>query len=233
MLDTIRHLEVFAPEQFGEQRVSVIGVGATGSRIAIGLAKLGISKIDIWDPDKIEAHNIPNQAFGNNHVGRLKTEALAEIILEQTGTQVTVHPERVDGSQRLGDVVFLLTDTMASRKEIWERGIRLKPSVKLMIETRMGANSGRVYTINPNAPTQVKGWESTLYGDDVAPVSACGASITVGSTAEIVSGLAVWQLIRWQQIQSKLKEGKPLTDELENELVFSLQPTMVVGQMYK
>lgn len=226
MLDTIRHIEVFSPDSFGDTQVNFVGVGATGSRMALGAAKLGIRNIHVYDFDKVEPHNVPNQIFGNNHVGMLKVEALKDIIHEQTGTTITIHPERVDGSQRLGDVVFLLTDTMASRQEIWKAGLRYKPHVKFMVETRMGKNSGRVYALNPSKPLHVKGWEETLYSDDVAEVSACGTSITVGSTAEVVSGFAVWQLIRWHQIQEELKQGKVPTDEVENELVFSLQPMM-------
>ena len=213
MLDIIRHIEVFSPYTFGETQVDFIGVGATGSRMALGAAKLGIQNIHVWDFDKVEPHNVPNQVFGNNHVGMLKVEALRDIIKEQTGTEITIHPDRVDGSQRLGDVVFLLTDTMASRQKIWNAGLRYKPRVKFMIETRMGKNSGRVYALNPSNPSHVHGWEETLYTDDVAEVSACGTSITVGSTAEVVSGLAVWQLIRWHQIQEELKLGKVVTDD--------------------
>ena len=227
MLDTIRHLEVFSPDTFGDQHVDVIGVGATGSRIALGLAKLGISQIHVWDYDRVEAHNVPNQVFGNNDIGLLKVEALQRVVMEQTGTMVTIHPERVDGTQRLGNIVFLLTDTMASRQEIWKAGLRYKPHVKFVIETRMGKNSGRLYAFNPSSPSHVRGWEETLYSDDVAEVSVCGTSITVGSTAEVVSGLAVWQLIRWHQGQEELRQGKVLTDEVEHELIFSLQPMMI------
>ncbi|MDB5194368.1 MAG: thiamine biosynthesis protein ThiF [Parcubacteria group bacterium] len=227
MLDTIRHLEVFSPAVFGDRRIDVVGVGATGSRIALALAKLGISEIHLWDYDRIEPHNVPNQVFGNNHVGEFKVDALQNIIREQTGITVTAHNERVDGSQQLGVAVFLLTDTMASRQEIWKGALRYKTHVKLVVETRMGKNSGRVYAVNPSSPTHVRGWEETLYSDDMAEVSACGTSITVGSTAEVVSGLAVWQLIRWHQNQEELKLGKILTDEVENELVFSLQPMML------
>ncbi len=62
---------------------------------------------------------------------------------------------------------------------------------------------------------------------DDAEVSACGTSITVGSTAEIVSGLAVWQLIRWHQAQLAIGGGKIPSDEFENEVIFSLQPMMI------
>jgi len=226
MVDPLRHLDVFKPYGFGDKRIDVVGCGATGSRIALSLAKLGISNIHIWDFDSVEEHNIANQAFSIKDIGRAKVEALAEIILEHTGTEVTVHNERVDGTQVLGEIVFLLTDTMASRKEIWEKALRLKIGTRLVIETRMGADSGRIYSINPCRPSHINGWVSTLCDDNEAEVSACGATISVGPTAEIVSGMAVWQLIRWYSIT----EGKE--DTPDEEIVFSLRPTVIITNKY-
>jgi hypothetical protein len=220
-IDITRHIDVFSPDKFGKRRIDVIGAGATGSRIVLSLAKLGLDNIHVWDFDIVEAHNIANQAFGQSDIGRPKVEALRDLVKAQTGLDITIHNERVDGTQELGDVVFLLTDTMASRKEIWQKGIRYKKRTKLMLETRMGADTGRVYAVNPAKPNQVKGWEGTLYDDAVAEVSACGASITVGPTAEFLSGLAVWQLIRWSAIEAA--EGKS-EDVLDNEILWGLRP---------
>lgn len=230
MLDVMRHIEVFSPEAFGDTRVDFIGVGATGSRMVLSAAKLGIRNIHVHDFDVVESHNVPNQIFGIQHVGTPQTpkvNALYDIIKEFTGTEITVHTERVDGTQQLGDVVFLLVDKMQVREEIWRKGIRYKRNIKLMVETRMGKNNGRVYALNPSDPRHVRGWETTLYSDEAAEVSACGTSISVGPTAEVVSGLAVWQLIRWHQLQEELKANKVPTDPFENELIFSLQPMMM------
>ncbi|HEY9787019.1 MAG TPA: ThiF family adenylyltransferase [Candidatus Obscuribacterales bacterium] len=225
-VDITRHVDVFSRDAFGDRRIDVIGAGATGSRIVLSLAKLGLENIHVWDFDVVEAHNIANQVYSLEDVGKLKVDALEAIVKEQTGLSIHKHAERVDGTQQLGDVVFLLVDTMAARKEIWTKGIRYKMRTKLMIETRMGVDEGRVYTVVPTRPAHVKGWEATLYDDKVAEVSACGASITVGPTAEMVSGLAVWQLVRWQTIN----EGKE--DKLENELMFFLRPLATLSRQF-
>jgi hypothetical protein len=250
-IDARRHLDVFSNVAFGARRVDVIGAGATGSRIVLSLAKLGLENLHVWDFDTVESHNIANQAFGQSDIGKLKVEALRDLVKQQTGLTITIHNEKVDGSQSLGEVIFLLTDTMASRKEIWNKGIRFKMRTKLMIETRMGPDQGRCYTINPTKPAQVKGWEGTLYGDEVAPVSACGASITVGPTAEYLSGLAVWQFIRWFAIdQSKADQGKSgqstseqgtaqeekattgKEDKLDHEIIFGLRPLYTMSRNF-
>ncbi len=196
-VDPIRHQSVFHPHRFGAKRVDVIGAGATGSRVAISLAKLGVTNLHVWDFDKIEEHNVANQAFGNDDIGKFKVEALAATIKRQCGIDITAHNAKYEGGEQLGNVVFLLTDSMASRKQIWESSIRLKPRTELMVETRMGADDGRVYAVNPMDPKHVKRWEATLYADSEAAVSACGAQTSVGPTAEIISGLAVWAMMQW------------------------------------
>ncbi|MEA2701536.1 MAG: hypothetical protein QOE22_245 [Candidatus Parcubacteria bacterium] len=226
-VDPLRHLSVFRPHAFGAKRVDVIGCGATGSRVAIELAKLGVENIHLHDFDVVESHNLANQAFGFRDIGMPKVEALARIIEEQTGVAVTAHATRVDGSEPLGDVVFLLTDTMASRREIWDKGLKYRPRTPLLIETRMGADTGRVYALNPSLRSNVLGWEETLYDDDETEVSACGASISVGPTAEIVAGLAVWQMIRWFAVQDGGEK-----DELDNEIIFSLRSTMTMTRRF-
>lgn len=225
-IDPLRHLSVFSPFAFGQRRVDVVGCGATGSRIVLDLAKLGVENIHAWDFDQVEEHNVANQAFGLEHIGLLKVEALASIVRSATGTEITTHAEAVDGSQPLGEEVFLLTDTMASRKEIWDRGLKFKLRTQVLIETRMSADSGRVYTLNPNRPGHIRAYEETLYADDEAEQSACGASVSVGPTAEVLAGLAVWQLIRWFSIE----QGGD--DVLDNEIIFSLRPMVTISRQF-
>ena len=71
MIDVSRHRELFNPENFNTP-IHIIGVGATGSWLALGLAKLGLSNITVWDFDSIEEHNIANQAYNVGSVGQKK-----------------------------------------------------------------------------------------------------------------------------------------------------------------
>lgn len=213
-IDPLRHLEVFKPEAFGNQQVTVIGLGATGSRIAMSLAKLGIKNLHLYDFDKIEYHNVANQIFGNDNVGVGKAECIEALITLSTGEKPKIFDKEVNGSENLGQYVFLLTDTMESRKKIWEKGIKLNPQIKLLVETRMDVDNGRVYAINPLNPKHIEQYEGTFYDDEKTVTSACGATSTVGSTAEIISGLAVWEFIK--HVDSEKKNT--------NETIFSVNP---------
>ncbi len=221
MISTIRHIEVFDPEQH-PGRIDIIGAGATGSKVALELAKLGLTDIHVWDDDDVAEHNIANQAYRIDHIGKPKVGALYEIIKASTGTEITIHCQKCDGSEEFGETVFLLTDTMESRKAIFEGAIKMKMRTKLMVETRMGVDDMRVYAINPVDVAHVDGWEETLYDDDVAEVSACGASISVGATATTLAGIAVWTFIAWHT-----------GGDVDNETIMSLRPISAIARKFE
>jgi molybdopterin/thiamine biosynthesis adenylyltransferase len=221
---TLRHEPVFPAGKFNPRQIDVVGAGALGSRIAMSLAKLGIENIHVWDFDTVAEHNIPNQLFGNKDVGALKTDALDQLIVSATGTSVSKHG-KCEGDESFGSIVFMCVDSMTVRKDLWTKAIKYQPHVDLLIESRMGADSGRVYAIKPQDSVSVRLYEETLYEDKEAEVSACGSTISVGPTAEIVSGLAVWQFMRWFRWSEMLSK----TDaEPEHELIFAMRQSMFV-----
>lgn len=213
-----RHLELFDPNTFN-QPINIIGAGATGSWLALFLAKLGINGdlIKVYDFDTIEAHNVANQLYGYGDIGRPKVEALEEYITNETGTKIRAINEKYE-NQPLAGYVFLMVDSMAERKRIWEQSIKYKPSVKLLVEPRMGINLGRIYNVVPIMNNHVKEYEQTFYDDSEAEVSACGASMTVITTAVTISSFCARQLINFHAGE----EGYEY-EEVDNEIIIDLK----------
>jgi len=214
-LDLTRHLELIDPHYF-EEPITILGAGATGSWLALSLAKLGLTNITVYDFDVVESHNIPNQVYSISQIGQPKVNALYDIIYNTTGTKINVKNEKYT-NQRLTGIVFLMVDSMAERKRIWETSIKLKSQIKLMIEPRMGLDVGRIYNVNPLDMEQIRRYEETLYSDDVAEVSACGASMTVITTA---LGIASWcgrSLINWHN-----------KEELDNEILIDFKYNNII-----
>ena len=225
-LNITRHMELFNPHRF-DHPVTIIGAGATGSWLALMLAKLGITNIAVWDFDVVKEHNIPNQAYSYANydsedlygfINMPKVEALQEIIRAHTGADkyITVYNQAFT-NQRLAGIVFLMVDSMAERKRIWESSIRMKPNVKLLVEPRMGLDMGRIYNVIPTDLNHVQAWEDTLYDDDTAEVSACGASMSVITTA---TGIASWcarQLINFHN--NEILDNEILIDFKYNHIV--------------
>jgi len=190
-------LEIFNPDLF-HTPVHIIGVGASGSWVALMLAKLGVSQIHVWDFDQLEDHNLCNQAFKRTQVGQDKVDAVREVCAEMSEIEVIIHHDAVDGNTPLTGIVFVLTDTMSSRAEIWRGALKYKANVKLVIETRMGLDMCRIYNVNPTDLDQIKGYESTFsYDDSQAEVSACGTSKSVITSAVTVASIAVRQMLNF------------------------------------
>lgn len=195
MIDISRHRELFNAENF-HTPITIIGAGATGSWVALALAKLGIQDITVYDFDVIEEHNIANQAYALYDVGDTKVKALYHQIKNITETQIKIHEEKFT-NQRLSGIVFLMVDSMEQRKLIWENSIKMKTAVQLLIEPRMGLDVGRVYNVEPTNLTHVKRYEDTYYTDEEAEVSACGNSMSVITSSLAIASWCVRQLINW------------------------------------
>ena len=61
--DFKRQLTLFDPSLYKDVPVVVVGVGGIGSGVLMGLAKMGVSNITVYEDDLIERHNIPNQFY--------------------------------------------------------------------------------------------------------------------------------------------------------------------------
>lgn len=236
-IDYLRQLAIFNPSDFGNRSVTIIGAGATGSYVALLLAQMGIKKISIWDFDRVEEHNLPNQMYFIKHIGMKKVDALKEVIKDKCGFDIETHDERVvDQNIKLGNYIFILTDTMSSRKEIFENCIKNRAlNTDLIIETRMDADNGRVYVFNPNSPKQVKEWQETLYTDEQATTSLCGASVSIAPTVSLLSSMAVWKLLHHFDVSygpnNTKKKGKE--EQPYNEVVFQIGPEEIISRRFK
>jgi molybdopterin/thiamine biosynthesis adenylyltransferase len=198
-LDVSRHTPIIKPWEHNE-KITIIGGGATGSRVFMALVEFGFSNIDVIDFDHVELHNLANQAFIAEDIGKLKVDALRDRYIAKTGAQPPESMRFINGcmpldGHKLQGTVFLLTDTMSSRREIYDSCLKDNFLVTRVIETRMASLYGNVYMFTPANDIQADKWVNTLISDDQGEVSACGSSISVGSTASLIANYAVMNLI--------------------------------------
>lgn len=104
-----------------EMIITIVGVGGTGSPLAVQLARMGIKRIRLIDKDIIDETNLP-RVYGSkpSDVGRPKADVLKKYIESFSDTKVEaiqadittddVVEEIVDS-----DVIFSCTDNLASR----------------------------------------------------------------------------------------------------------------------
>lgn len=68
--------------KFSSATVAVCGLGGLGSNIAIALARAGIGRLLLIDHDRVDITNLHRQQYKANQIGKYKTEALAENLME-------------------------------------------------------------------------------------------------------------------------------------------------------
>ena len=200
-MDLSRHISVFSPDNV-KYPIHIIGVGATGSFVAMELARMGCPVLNIYDFDDVEIHNIPNQYYDTEDLGKLKAEALADKLkLINPNIVVNVHTTAVlpvaddehPGIDKMSGYVFLLVDSMKVRKELWAAAKENKNIVHCW-ESRLGSDQARVYSLDMSVKDFSK-YEADFYDDDNAEVSACGTSITVLPIVLQTASLMIVQFI--------------------------------------
>lgn len=227
-MDTSRHRSYFDPIKLGVP-VTIIGAGATGSRVFEALVNLGLKDITIFDYDIVEEHNLANQVFNQSDVGVSKVlslEYFAALKLigshtEQLPDTMIFEDKKVEGNMKseMKGIVFLLTDTMSSRKEIGDNSLKLNNNVLAVIETRMAISHGNIYCFDPKNPAEYNKWVATLIDDKDAEMSACGTSLTIGTTANMIANLAVNHMISYLINPEVLPD--PITDIFFNPLMLN------------
>lgn len=69
-------------EKLCNARVAIAGLGGLGSNVAVSLARIGVGHLHLVDFDRVDLTNLNRQQYFLRHVGRYKTEALREILME-------------------------------------------------------------------------------------------------------------------------------------------------------
>lgn len=201
-MDLSKSYEFFKPEML-ESRVHIIGCGSVGSTVAENLVRFGITRMTLYDFDKVEAHNLANQMFRNSDVGRLKVEAVADMLCEinpDCESELKLVPEGWTG-QRLSGYVFLCVDNIDLRREIATK-FKDNPYVKGMFDFRTRLTDAQHYAADWSDPRMVEAFlNSMAFSHEEAkketPVSACNVELSVAPTIRLIVACGVSNFINF------------------------------------
>ncbi len=188
----VRQQELVPRDVLAPLRVTVIGIGAIGRQVALQLASIGVTQLQLVDFDRVDASNITTQGFDAADVGRPKIEATAGRLLD-ISPEITLEliDDRFRPRQEVGDVVFCCVDSIATRAAIW-RSVRDRCDV--FIDGRM---LGEVLRVLAVADAQQRSrYADTLFAAEEAERGRCTSRSTIYA-ASIAAGLMVHQFSRW------------------------------------
>lgn len=179
-----RQLDLVDNTKLQKLSISIVGCGSTGSFTALTLAKMGVGEISLFDDDGVSIHNLPNQFYRIKDIDQYKTTSLAEIIKEFSQQNCKVNLKRYS-NQKLGDIVIVCTDSMSSRRIVFDQ-FKKQKQCKYFIDSRMGAELGKVYTIN-RSPKLLKYYLSTWHPDKESQENRCTAKAIIYNVLMIAS----------------------------------------------
>jgi len=142
-----RQRDLIPQEKLQQMSVEIVGAGATGSFVALALAKMGIGKITIWDHDTIALHNTSNQFYSKNQVGKNKARVLAKWLNCLSPDGATVQARGIKFRTRSkADIMILCVDSLRTRYQILAQHQGLdRPD--LFIDCRIGALTAEVLVV--------------------------------------------------------------------------------------
>lgn len=180
----LRHNKLIGPHSFGQVEFVILGCGAVGSNVALGLAKLGVNYFDLWDHDDVEDYNLPNQAYSVQHIGMKKVDALKDVL-------TSFNPEIIcsTNSCKMEDitcldfqvrpkVIIYAVDSLNVRKFLTEQ-IRdnFIEEIIAIYEVRLGFTHGESMSFNPQNLIHIDEYINTLEDDSKIADSPCNAKI--------------------------------------------------------
>lgn len=195
-MNTNKFYDFFKPDQVTE-RIHIIGCGAVGSLVGETLARIGLTKITLYDFDTVESHNIANQIFTENDLGKLKTQALSERML-------AINPDIANDliicsngyqSQRLSGYVFLCVDSIDLRRKIVEQ-YQYDPFIKAMFDFRMRLTDAQHFAADWSDRKAVTSMLNSMQftseeAKQDTPVSACNLTLSVIPTVWMIVSAGV------------------------------------------
>lgn len=188
--------DFFKPEKH-KHRIHIIGCGSVGSTVAENLVRCGVTNLSLYDFDTVEAHNLANQMFREEHIGQPKVEAVAKMLEEinpSVKNSIKLYPKGWE-NEMLSGYIFLCVDNMEVRQTITKKHMQ-NLNVKAMFDFRTRLLDAQHYAadwldhkmkqdfLNSMNFTQEEALEET-------PTSACGTTLSVAPTIRIICGYGV------------------------------------------
>lgn len=188
--------DFFQPEK-DTSKIHIVGCGSVGSTVAENLARCGVKNMVLYDFDKVESHNIVNQMFRQQDIGRLKVDALRDILTDinpELIDSIEVKPEGWTGRMMSG-YIFLCVDSIELRREIVEKHMD-NTFVKAVFDFRTLLESAQHYAADWSNYKMKKDLLNSMQfsheeATEETPVSACGVTLGVATTVRLICALGV------------------------------------------
>ena len=187
-----RQKDLVPPDRLAVCKATVVGVGAIGRQVALQLAAMGITWLQLVDFDVVEESNLASQGYLEEDLGRPKVQATG-CLCRRINRALEVHeaPDRFRRSMEIGNVLFCSVDSIEVRRLIWQA---IRDRLDFFCDARMSAEVVRVLVACDPAGRQH--YPTTLFAREEAYQGSCTAKTTI-YCANIAAGIMLAQFAKW------------------------------------
>lgn len=186
----VRFSDIVPQDRLANVRIAMVGAGGIGAPAALSLAKMGVSRLTVWDFDTVGPENFGPQFYGPSEVNQPKVLALGRMLkrrapwCDYTGVRERYRGNPIEDA----DVIISAVDSLAARKVIWS-GVDPASRI-LLVDPKMGAE---VLTVHTVIPAEDNDWyPHELEGTAVEAVCTAKATFHCG----MVAGAYVAQAVK-------------------------------------
>jgi len=202
------------------QDVLIGGSGGIGSWLALFLARQSCY-IYIFDDDNFEEVNIAGQFCKVSDIGKSKTLATRENIVDFTGNRNVEQFGLYNEDSLANSITFSGFDNMKSRKIMFDNWIKYvnddsKDNFSVFIDGRLNAEEAEIYVVTPD---KIEDYRKTLFDDSEASplncsyksTSHCSAMIAALMTSAFNNAFTNYKLkLNYREVPFSIKYQLPL-----------------------
>lgn len=209
-MNTTKHYDFFQPDVVKE-KIHIIGCGAIGSTVAFMLAKLGLTNFILYDEDIVESKNVANQMYRSFDIGKKKTEALRDMLIEinpDIEYKIKLNGFYID--QQLDGYVFMAVDSIDVRKDIVKCN-KYNNNIVAVFDFRMRLEDAQHYAAD---------WTSVKMKDELfasmdfteeeaqeqTPRSACHETLSIFYTITGIVGCGVENFVHFVKDRTSMQK---------------------------
>lgn len=202
-INLTKNREFFDPTDVKKQ-IHIIGCGSVGSTLAELLARHGITNISLYDFDVVSAHNIANQMFNDEDIGKQKVVAVKEMIERinpSAKKTISIYEKGWTEDVSLSGYVFLCVDDIELRKKIAEKN-KFNQTIKVMFDFRTRLTDAQHFACEWNNIKDINAFIETMNftneeAKKLTPVTACQVEMGVPETVRIIVTYGVCNFINY------------------------------------
>lgn len=177
----VRQADFLPQEIFRNITFHLVGYGGINSVVGIALGKVGGEDFRLYDDDKIEIHNVPNQLLSAapRALGMSKVDNGVALIKHLCGDEIYVagHNRRVEKLEDLdlnpqtNNFLIVGPDNMSTRSKCWQ--IAKKNKIPFYLDARMACRVFKIYCLRTENEQYHARYEATLHDDAASEQIPC------------------------------------------------------------